>query len=111
MVSPSATSPGLTDLNDNGYFFRTAPSDARGGQILADITNGCAIVTKQAEESIKHIHHRMPLILDKNDESAWLAGKDHIASNASMNIKFHPVSKMVNSPSNNSDNCIKELSA
>ena len=73
--------------------------------------NGCAIVTKQAEESIKHIHHRMPVILDKNDESDWLAGKDHIASNASMNIKFHPVSKMVNSPSNNSENCIKELSA
>tara|TARA_Y100000741_G_scaffold247341_1_gene189994 strand:- start:214 stop:1404 length:1191 start_codon:yes stop_codon:yes gene_type:complete len=38
MISPSATSPGLSDLNDNGYFFRTAPSDARGGQILADIT-------------------------------------------------------------------------
>ena len=38
MVSPSATSPGLTDINDRGYFFRTAPSDARGGQILADIT-------------------------------------------------------------------------
>ena len=38
MISPSATSPGLTDLNDNGYFFRTSPSDARGGQILADIT-------------------------------------------------------------------------
>ena len=38
MISPSATSPGLTDLNDKGYFFRTAPSDARGGQVLADIT-------------------------------------------------------------------------
>ena len=38
MISPSATSPGLTDLDDNGFFFRTAPSDARGGQILADIT-------------------------------------------------------------------------
>jgi len=38
MISPSATSPGLTDLDDKGYFFRTAPSDARGGQILADIT-------------------------------------------------------------------------
>ena len=37
MVSPSATSPGLTDLDDNGYFFRTSPSDARGGQILANI--------------------------------------------------------------------------
>ncbi len=38
MISPSATSPGLTTLEDKGYFFRTAPSDARGGQILADIT-------------------------------------------------------------------------
>ena len=38
MISPSATSPGLTDLDDKGLFFRTAPSDARGGQILADIT-------------------------------------------------------------------------
>ena len=38
MISPSATSPGLTTLADNGFFFRTAPSDARGGQILADIT-------------------------------------------------------------------------
>jgi branched-chain amino acid transport system substrate-binding protein len=39
MVSPSATSPGLTDLDDNGFFFRTAPSDARGGQILANIAS------------------------------------------------------------------------
>ena len=38
MISPSATSPGLTDLDDKGYFFRTAPSDARGGEILAEIT-------------------------------------------------------------------------
>ena len=38
MISPSATSPGLTTLDDKGYFFRTAPSDARGGQILGDIT-------------------------------------------------------------------------
>jgi branched-chain amino acid transport system substrate-binding protein len=38
MISPSATSPGLTDLDDKGYFFRTAPSDKRGGQVLADAT-------------------------------------------------------------------------
>ena len=43
MISPSATSPGLTDINDRGYFFRTAPSDARGGQILADITKDRAV--------------------------------------------------------------------
>ncbi|GIQ99659.1 MAG: hypothetical protein CM15mP7_1860 [Pelagibacteraceae bacterium] len=40
MISPSATSPGLTDLNDNGYFFRTAPSDARGGQVLSRYYKG-----------------------------------------------------------------------
>ena len=38
MISPSATSPGLTALDDKGFFFRTTTSDARGGQILADIT-------------------------------------------------------------------------
>ncbi|MDR9485487.1 MULTISPECIES: ABC transporter substrate-binding protein [Sediminimonas] len=37
MISPSATSPGLTTAEDNGFFFRTAPSDARQGQVLADI--------------------------------------------------------------------------
>ena len=38
MISPSATSPALTDIKDKGFFFRTAPSDARGGEILAQIT-------------------------------------------------------------------------
>ena len=37
MISPSATSPALSTIADNGYFFRTAPSDARQGQILAEI--------------------------------------------------------------------------
>ena len=37
MISPSATSPALSTLDDNGYFFRVAPSDARQGQVLADI--------------------------------------------------------------------------
>ena len=36
MISPSATSPGLSTVEDNGYFFRTAPSDARQGVIIAE---------------------------------------------------------------------------
>ena len=36
-ISPSATSPALTDQEDGGWFFRTSPSDARQGQVLADI--------------------------------------------------------------------------
>ena len=37
MISPSATSPGLSTAEDNGLFFRTAPSDARQGQVVAEI--------------------------------------------------------------------------
>jgi branched-chain amino acid transport system substrate-binding protein len=37
MVSPSATSPGLSTADDKGLFFRTAPSDARQGVVMAEI--------------------------------------------------------------------------
>ncbi|MDC0062934.1 ABC transporter substrate-binding protein [Candidatus Puniceispirillum sp.] len=37
MISPSATSPALSTIEDNGLFFRTSPSDARQGQVLAQI--------------------------------------------------------------------------
>ena len=37
IISPSATSPALTTIEDKGFFFRTAPSDARQGQILAQV--------------------------------------------------------------------------
>ncbi|AOZ69499.1 branched-chain amino acid ABC transporter substrate-binding protein [Rhodobacter xanthinilyticus] len=36
MVSPSATSPALSTLEDNGLFFRTSPSDARQGEVMTD---------------------------------------------------------------------------
>ena len=37
MISPSATSPVLSTLEDNGLFFRTAPSDARQGQVISAV--------------------------------------------------------------------------
>ncbi|EPX78448.1 ABC transporter substrate-binding protein [Salipiger mucosus] len=37
MISPAATSPGLSTTEDNGLFFRTSPSDARQGEVLAGI--------------------------------------------------------------------------
>ncbi|MFV0474395.1 MAG: ABC transporter substrate-binding protein [Pikeienuella sp.] len=39
MVSPSATSPALSTIEDNGLFFRTSPSDARQGEIASNILN------------------------------------------------------------------------
>ena len=37
MISPSATSPALSTIEDNGLFFRTAPSDARQGEVMTEI--------------------------------------------------------------------------
>lgn len=37
MISPSATSPALSTVEDGGFFFRTAPSDARQGEVMAEI--------------------------------------------------------------------------
>jgi len=37
MVSPSATSPALSTIEDNGLFFRTAPSDARQGVVMTQV--------------------------------------------------------------------------
>ena len=39
MISPSATSPGLSHANneDDGLFFRTSPSDARQGVVITEV--------------------------------------------------------------------------
>jgi len=37
MISPSATSPALSTADDNGLFFRTAPSDARQGVVMTEV--------------------------------------------------------------------------
>lgn len=58
--SPSATSPGLSSIADDGLFFRTAPSDARQGQVLAE-----AVIARGIEE--------VALTYTNNDYGAGLA--------------------------------------
>jgi len=45
MISPSATSPALSTAEDDGLFFRTAPSDARQGVVMADVITGRGITS------------------------------------------------------------------
>lgn len=42
-ISPSATSPALSTIEDDDLFFRLAPSDARQGQLMAEIIQGRGI--------------------------------------------------------------------
>lgn len=60
MISPSATSPGLSTAEDNGQFFRTAPSDARQGVVMTEIL---------MEEGIKEV----ALTYTNNDYGKGLA--------------------------------------
>ena len=45
IISPSSTSPALSTIEDDGYFFRTAPSDARQGEVLAQVVKENGIDT------------------------------------------------------------------
>jgi ABC-type branched-subunit amino acid transport system substrate-binding protein len=46
MFSPANTSPDLTTYPDDGFYFRTAPSDVLQGRVMGDlvISDGCASV-------------------------------------------------------------------
>jgi putative SOS response-associated peptidase YedK len=46
---------------------RTSWRDPQG-----ELLRSCAIVTTQANDAIAHIHPRMPVILDRDAEDAWL---------------------------------------
>ena len=69
MISPSATSPALSMIEDDGLFFRTAPSDARQGEVVADILQEMGI-------------REAALTYTNNDYGKGLA--DSIAANVEM---------------------------
>ena len=69
MISPSATSPALSTIDDDGLFFRTAPSDARQGEVVADILQEMGI-------------REAALTYTNNDYGKGLA--DSIAANVDM---------------------------
>ena len=68
---------------------------------------GFAIVTKDADENIQAIHHRMPLIVEENQIDEWIHSKQTFASKQSQGCQFYKVSKFVNSPKNNNEACVK----
>ena len=71
------------------------------------------IITKNANENIRKIHHRMPALLSveegkeylDDDNSSFL--NDNFSSSIESELDFYPVSKLVNNPLNNSKECIQ----
>ena len=73
--------------------------------------NQFCIITREATDKIKKIHHREPLVLDKEQISNYLdikkEGTDVLKSLKAPELKFHEVSKNVNRPINNDSSLIK----
>lgn len=69
--------------------------------------NTCVIITTNSNEKINAIHHRMPVILEKENFDLWLSNenfekvKNLLSPIDSNKIELWEVSKKVNSPKNN----------
>jgi putative SOS response-associated peptidase YedK len=73
----------------------------------------CAIITTEANELLKDVHDRMPVILPRGREDLWLDPDAELAHLLrllkpydSAEMEYYPVSRAVNSPSHNAADCI-----
>lgn len=78
----------------------------------------CTIITCDPNSMLESIHHRMPVILPKEDYSKWLTQGEQSTDGLQPLLKpysgeemdAYPVSRYVNRPANDSPECIKPLS-
>jgi putative SOS response-associated peptidase YedK len=66
----------------------------------------CTIIITSANEAVRGIHDRMPVLLPPQTIDAWLsgpAGKDVLAPAPVELLRFWPVSRRVNNPGNDED--------
>lgn len=78
--------------------------------------DSCCIITRPANDTLKSLHDRMPVVIDKTDQAVWLDNSvDHAAIqslfNASREIfDYYPVNPAVNNPRHNLAQCIAKQS-
>lgn len=83
------------------------------GQII----ESCSILTTSANDLMAPIHERMPVILNHGDNAIWLNPKltdvavlqEFCRPCSADTLSAYPVSPMVNSPKNDSINCIAPI--
>ncbi|MFD2639218.1 SOS response-associated peptidase [Piscibacillus salipiscarius] len=77
----------------------------------------CTILTKEADDFMSDIHHRMPVILPKEQEQDWLdfnlkdatEMKKFVLSLPKQHLEAYSVSQYVNNPRNDDEACITAL--
>lgn len=79
----------------------------------------CTIITTMSNDVAREVHDRMPAMLLRQDEDRWLEGDGASASDLvsllapypAEEMEAYPVSRRVNTPSNNDPSCIAPLAA
>jgi hypothetical protein len=78
----------------------------------ADLGQTFAIVTTSANEAVREVHDRMPVILPESREREWLTAELDVAETLLSpapddTLRCYPVSRAVNDPSNDRPNVIE----
>ena len=76
--------------------------------------NQFCLITEQANENLKKIHHRQPVILNEKEINEYLDlqlnGSVFLKEKSKINLNFYEVSKDVNKPTTNNVSLIHKLS-
>ena len=71
------------------------------------------LITEEASENIKEIHHRQPVILNQTDVNRYLnlelSGSNFLKEAKKPKLIFHEISKDVNKPTNNTASLIQPI--
>ena len=75
--------------------------------------NQFCLITEEAKENIKDVHHRQPVILNQTDVNSYLnlelQGSVFLNERKVPNLVYYEVSKDVNKPTNNSASLIQKV--
>jgi len=103
-------------LNDESLFTFGGLWDQWTDRSTGEIISSFTVITTNANKMVNEIHDRMPVILSKEDESIWL-NKDSdkldidelLQPYPEDELKTYPISKKVNSPTNDSKEILEEI--
>tara|TARA_B100000579_G_scaffold266525_1_gene219839 strand:+ start:4430 stop:5056 length:627 start_codon:yes stop_codon:yes gene_type:complete len=75
--------------------------------------NEFCLITEDANENIKIIHHRQPVILNESDVNRYLNleldGSNFLKESKKVNLEFYEISREVNKPTNNNISLIQNI--
>jgi|TARA_Y100000992_G_scaffold245693_1_gene176959 putative SOS response-associated peptidase YedK len=100
------------DKNKIPYYFTKEDNEIMFFAAIHQNNKFC-IITREATEKIKNIHHREPLIINQSQINNFLNIKKEVMeilnSIKPPNLKFHEISKDVNNPLNNDQALVKPI--